>query len=360
MPKRQAGTVVRRGSRNYGVRFLDEVGRRRYQGGFETRTEAETWLRAKVDEIERLRRGDSATLRRRQLPTLGALVDEFVAQHAVTPETLRKVRAHLALATAALGERRIDRLTALDLSTWRSTISAGYRHEVFRTLRQVLEHATQLGLLDENPAARVKNRRARDVTPRRIAPFESWDEIEALVAELDPRFAAIPVFAAGTGLRPEEWIALERRDLDRQERVVHVRRVFTQRRRKELGKTEKSLRRVPIRQLVLDALDAAPPRIDSPLLFPSPRGGYIDLERFRYREWTPALRAAGLAGHRIYDLRHTFASFSIAANVPLFYLARIMGTSVAQIDATYGHLLPDSEGFLRGLLDEWDARPATA
>ena len=27
-----------------------------------------------------------------------------------------------------------------------------------------------------------------------------------------------------------------------------------------------------------------------------------------------------------------------------------MGTSVAQIDATYGHLVPDSEEYLRGLL----------
>jgi hypothetical protein len=31
-----------------------------------------------------------------------------------------------------------------------------------------------------------------------------------------------------------------------------------------------------------------------------------------------------------------------------------MGTSVAQIDATYGHLLPDSEDYLRGLLDAYD------
>jgi hypothetical protein len=38
----------------------------------------------------------------------------------------------------------------------------------------------------------------------------------------------------------------------------------------------------------------------------------------------------------------------------LFYLARIMGTSVAQIDSTYGHLLPDSEEYLRGLLDAYD------
>jgi hypothetical protein len=31
-----------------------------------------------------------------------------------------------------------------------------------------------------------------------------------------------------------------------------------------------------------------------------------------------------------------------------------MGTSVSQIDATYGHLVPDSEEYLRGLLDSYD------
>jgi hypothetical protein len=40
--------------------------------------------------------------------------------------------------------------------------------------------------------------------------------------------------------------------------------------------------------------------------------------------------------------------------VQLFYLARIMGTSVQQIDQVYGHVLPDSEGYLRGLLDAYD------
>jgi hypothetical protein len=32
------------------------------------------------------------------------------------------------------------------------------------------------------------------------------------------------------------------------------------------------------------------------------------------------------------------------------------GTSVAQIDAIYGNLLPDSEDYLRGLLDSYDER----
>ena len=66
------------------------------------------------------------------------------------------------------------------------------------------------------------------------------------------------------------------------------------------------------------------------------------------------LRASGIDHRRIYDCRHTFASWAIAGGVQLFYLARIMGTSVAQIDASYGHLLPDSEEYLRGLLDAFD------
>jgi hypothetical protein len=55
-------------------------------------------------------------------------------------------------------------------------------------------------------------------------------------------------------------------------------------------------------------------------------------------------------------MRHTFASFAIAAGVSLFYLARLMGSSVEQIDRTYGHMLPDSEEYLRGLLDGYDMR----
>jgi len=48
--------------------------------------------------------------------------------------------------------------------------------------------------------------------------------------------------------------------------------------------------------------------------------------------------------------------YADARGVQLFYLSRIMGTSVTQIDATYGHLVPDSEEYLRGLLDAYDVR----
>jgi integrase len=75
---------------------------------------------------------------------------------------------------------------------------------------------------------------------------------------------------------------------------------------------------------------------------------------------TPAVRAAGLEHRSPYALRHTFASFSIAAGVPLFELSRFMGTSGTQIEKTYGHLLPDSLERARTALDSFLATSAEA
>jgi hypothetical protein len=91
------------------------------------------------------------------------------------------------------------------------------------------------------------------------------------------------------------------------------------------------------------------------VLFPAAGGGRIDIDNFRSREWLPALKAAGLPHRRIYDMRHTFATWSLAAGMSIFTLSRRMGTSVRMIDATYGHLVRDADDQDRGLLDAYDA-----
>ena len=104
----------------------------------------------------------------------------------------------------------------------------------------------------------------------------------------------------------------------------------------------------------MDALQAHPWRIDTPLVYSAKDGGYLNLHNWRRNEWYPALDAAALPRMVPYAMRPTFASFAIAAGVSLFYLARLMGSSVDRIDKTYGHLLPGSEAYLRGLLDTFD------
>jgi hypothetical protein len=53
-----------------------------------------------------------------------------------------------------------------------------------------------------------------------------------------------------------------------------------------------------------------------------------------------------------------FTTWSLDAGVSLFTLSRRMGTSLAMIDATYGHLAPDAEEQERALLDAYDDRTA--
>src|SRR5438552_6608773 len=125
-------------------------------------------------------------------------------------------------------------------------------------------------------------------------PFESWAALETVAAAIGPRYGPMILFAAATGLRPAEWLALEQRDIDRKERVVYVRRSFT-RGELKIPKTEASTRAVPLQARALDALDRIKDGNGSPLLFPGERGAYLDIHHFR--PFQVASRPKG-RGHR--------------------------------------------------------------
>jgi integrase len=195
--------------------------------------------------------------------------------------------------------------------------------------------------------------RYRDALGRR--PQRNGFRTKAVGDELDAVQRALVICLAGTGVRPEEAFGAEWRDVDLRRRMLMVRRGFAKGRLKEYGKTAGSRRAVPLRARVVAALETLPHRRG--IVFSAPAGGRIDINHFRYRSWTPSLAAAGIKHRRIYDLRHTYATWSLTAGVDIFTLARRMGTSVKMIDRTYGHLVAGADAYERELLDAFDAQP---
>lgn len=226
-------------------------------------------------------------------------------------------------------------------------------------LRQALGAAQRWGYTRVNPAQLAG--RNPQPPPRSVRAFTA-EELDRIAVELSAIYRPLPQFAAATGLRPEEWSALERRDVDKTAGYLTVRRTVSQategrREVVELGKTSRSLRQVPLSARAIAALELLAPRLDTPLLFPAPGGGVLNLDNFRRREWGPAIKASAVKRPaRIYDLRSTFASRAIAAGVSVFELARVMGTSVLMIERHYGTLLDGAGSSIAGRLDLFDAR----
>jgi hypothetical protein len=144
--------------------------------------------------------------------------------------------------------------------------------------------------------------------------------------------------------------------VDRAAGMLSVRRTVSSGELVELAKTQRSRRQVPLSEWAEAALDALPPRLDTPLLWSSKRGKLMRLDRFRAREWAPAIEASGVARPaRIYDLRSTFATNALAARVSVFEVARLMGTSVAMIERHYGALLDGTGADIARRLSAFEA-----
>jgi integrase len=271
---------------------------------------------SELEAAEALERQLERQRRERRLArslTLNELVEAYLAQHDVEQVTIEKLRWLLSKAVSVFGERSVGELRSEEIAAWRIGLSAGYRFDATQALRQVLARAVVWGMIDVNPAKLGVD----NPSPRRREqrPFESWAELESVAVQRPPRYRPMVIFAAATGLRPAEWVALEWRDIDLGGRVVYVHRSFTKGRLK-CPKTEASRRAVPLQTIALEAIEGQPSRRQSSLVFPAERGGYLDLHNFRNREWKPAQLAAGTEPlRRVYDLRHTFATFALRAGI---------------------------------------------
>ena len=336
MPAEARGHVRKLPSGKWQLRYYAK-GRHCSGGAFATKSEA--WAHYR-DVIEPELRGRAVA---RRDVTLSELVDTFLERHGkvAKPATIKTIRWRMKRPLDEYGDTLLIDLEHMtdDLAGFAARQPERFRHAVMSAFRQTCEAGVRYGYMTRNPA---KLAGPNPQTAPRVVRVYTPKELDTIAKELDARGAAAIRFAAATGLRPSEWAAVERRDVDRTRRVLTVRGT----------KTHRSRREVPITSAALDALDSLPVRIDTVYLFGGPKGGPFDVANFRKREWGPAIESAGVATPaRLYDLRSTFASNALAAGITVYELARIMGTSVGMIERHYGALLDSAHESLLERLD---------
>jgi integrase len=273
----------------------------------------------------------------------------------------RKWRLHL---RPALGRKQVAKLTAGDLQRVLDQMSAngsGPRDVQFvrATLHAALGWAEKLGLLNVNIAGRSTSPTVR---PPHVEPY-TVDQCRQMVRVADQhRFGRFYVLMVATGLRPAEACALtwDDLDLDGPRPLLRVNKAVQ---RCDDGivsgglKTPRSRRTLPLAPLAVSALRsqrqaqrevqllAGPLWKPNTLVFSTETGGLVDPAAPSH-DFRRFCELAGVPRRRLYDLRHTTATFLLAQGIPARVVQEILGHSSYSLTMnTYSHVTG-------GLLDD--------
>ena len=107
----------------------------------------------------------------------------------------------------------------------------------------------------------------------------------------------------------------------------------------ELPDTKTGARRIPLPQPARDVLTHLPRSPGNPYVIEGKIAGKYatDLQH----PWRRIRARAGLAGVRIHDLRHTYASNAVSSGMPIQMVGRLLGHSQIQTTMRYAHLADD-------------------
>jgi integrase len=161
-------------------------------------------------------------------------------------------------------------------------------------------------------------------------------------------YEALFALAMTTGMRPSEYLALTWNDLDLEHGTVSISRTLQWRKGGwQFADTKRSRSRRMVKlqawvvALLREQVSKGQRGRGDNLVFHAKRGGPVRESWFVHRHFKPLLKSAELPAIRLYDLRHTAATISLAAGVSPKVISEQLGhASVAFTLDVYSHVLP--------------------
>lgn len=267
------------------------------------------------------------------------------------------------------GDAALEDITRIDVGRWvawqedqdsvrtkGAKVSAKTVKNYHALLSSIFAAAVDQKLMDTNPAFKIRLTRGRS----RAGVFLTRAEFYTVLNFVPNYYKPLVTFLVGTGTRWGEATAVTWGDVDSgtEPATVLIDKAW---KRGEHGpvlgtpKTERSRRTISLWPGLIPML--GPRKRGDQLLFPGALGrGHVWYGPFKTRIWDRAVEQANdeelcaAAGRtpigkwpRIHDLRHTHASWLIAAGAPLPYVqARLGHESITTTVNRYTHLLPEA------------------
>ncbi|MCB1507071.1 MAG: tyrosine-type recombinase/integrase [Hyphomicrobiaceae bacterium] len=300
--------------------------------------EARREAKVVLGDVERLRDPQADRMRRRAVPTVADVANQFLNEHVapkLKPRTAAEYRRLLdKRILPTFGRQRIDAISEKVVGRWHVSLGKTPReaNHAAAVLSSLMSFAEARGERPRNSNPVQGLRRYREAAHER---YLTPAEFGRLGAALDDAEAAgrISLFAIAairllvlTGARREEVRTLKWISVNLERRLLF------------LPDSKTGRKTILLNDLAVNLLAALPLTEENAFVFCGAKRG--EPIKDMIGPWHAIRSVAGLDNVRLHDLRHSFASMAATNGVPLALLGRLIGHRSIRTTERYAHLLP--------------------
>lgn len=297
-----------------------------------TLKQARTKAQQLRSDIQRGEDPQEEARQRRAVPTWDTFFEDSYLPHAQQTKRTWKndLDMHKLRLSHRFGATPINRLQRQEIQQFHnelkeSGMAAATADHHLKLIRHALNLAEDWGLIQANPAAKVKQFNEDNQVER----YLSEEELQRLLAVLEAHdnrpVACAVLWLLATGARVGEALSAKWSDIDQENGVWVIQAANSKSKRK---------RSVPLNHVALDILDELDSlRKKGDWLFIGKRGPLKSINKV----WYGIRDDARLSDFRLHDLRHTHASMLVNAGHSLFEVQAVLGHSDPKVTMRYAH-----------------------